>query len=477
MKKLFLLFLSLLCVITGFSQNFIMKENLRKVEKSKILKEGDLSRTFPNRMKSSALGMQKVSSGKVDTLALKYGDKIVNGVGVGSTATLFPLSLFYVTPYAGTSLTKVNIGLMHDVTNLKIHIRTTIDGNDLYTQDVGNLTAGWHTVTLTTPYQISTSALVIGYEASAASTADQDSYILGITDNTTFLNYASYIKMDGSYYTQSYGCWAIQGVLEGDNLPQNEIGLYSINTKVVKSNEPFAVRGLFWNLGAKPVGSCEIGYNINGVSGSQTVKMDSVSPYNLGDFSLNIPAANIAHQDSAVLSLEVNKVNEVDDDYSGDNSGSSYLTSTDVVYPHRVVAEEGTGAWCGWCVRGIVGMENMRKKHPETFIPIAIHDGDKQDGNNRDGLEIDPTLSYSYLGFIKNYISSYPTCIIDRKYSNDPFYGIEDVYNEEQSEPCLFDYKYKSLTYNSSTGLVSATVTTTSAFNFKNTNCNGICCR
>ena len=379
---------------------------------------------------------------------------------------MLPLSVFFTAPYTGSSLTKVSIGLANAATDVKIHIRTSIDGSDQYIQDVGNLDAGWHTISLTTPYKISTSSIVIGYEATTSVTGD-NSYILGVTDNTSFLSNACYLEMNDKYYSQSYGCWAIQGVVEGDNLPQNEIAIYSVNTKIVKSNAPFMVKGVFWNLGAKAVGSYEIGYSINGVSGSQTKKCDSVKPYDIGNFELDIPAANIAHQDSAILSLEVKKVNEVDDDYSGDNSGSLYLTSTDVVYPHRVIAEEGTGAWCGWCVRGIVGMENMRKKYPETFIPIAIHYGRN---NNGDGLEIDRTKSYAYIEFIKNYISSFPTCIIDRKYASDPFNGIEDVYNEEQDKPCLFDYKYKSLTYNPSTGLVSATVTTTSAFNFKNTN-------
>ena len=47
---------------------------------------------------------------------------------------------------------------------------------------------------------------------------------------------------------------------------------------------------------------------------------------------------------------------------------------------------------------------------------------------------------------------------------------MEDIYNEEQEKLCLFDYKYKSLSYNSSTGTVSATVTTKSAFDYKSTN-------
>lgn len=39
----------------------------------------------------------------------------------------------------------------------------------------------------------------------------------------------------------------------------------------------------------------------------------------------------------------------------------------------RVVVEEGTGMWCGYCPRGIVAMRQMREKYPDEFIGIAVH--------------------------------------------------------------------------------------------------------
>lgn len=39
----------------------------------------------------------------------------------------------------------------------------------------------------------------------------------------------------------------------------------------------------------------------------------------------------------------------------------------------RAVVEEGTGMWCGYCPRGIVGMREMREKYPDDFIGIAVH--------------------------------------------------------------------------------------------------------
>jgi len=42
----------------------------------------------------------------------------------------------------------------------------------------------------------------------------------------------------------------------------------------------------------------------------------------------------------------------------------------------RVVVEEGTGTWCGWCPRGFVAMEYMLENYPESFIGIAVHNED-----------------------------------------------------------------------------------------------------
>ena len=42
--------------------------------------------------------------------------------------------------------------------------------------------------------------------------------------------------------------------------------------------------------------------------------------------------------------------------------------------PHRkIVVEEYTAMWCGYCPRGIALMENLAKTYPDDFIGIAVH--------------------------------------------------------------------------------------------------------
>lgn len=40
----------------------------------------------------------------------------------------------------------------------------------------------------------------------------------------------------------------------------------------------------------------------------------------------------------------------------------------------NMVIEEATGTWCGWCVSGIVTLEEMKKKYPGQAICIAVHE-------------------------------------------------------------------------------------------------------
>ncbi len=56
---------------------------------------------------------------------------------------------------------------------------------------------------------------------------------------------------------------------------------------------------------------------------------------------------------------------------SGDDASSTSGLIT--CFLRRIVAEEVTGVWCGYCVRGIAAMKSMKELHPESFLGIAVH--------------------------------------------------------------------------------------------------------
>ena len=71
--------------------------------------------------------------------------------------------------------------------------------------------------------------------------------------------------------------------------------------------------------------------------------------------------------------------------------------------PKRVLVEDHTGAWCGWCVLGIQAMEDMLEMYPDKFIAVGVHNGDNMTTN------LQNTLGEALA------ISGYPSGVINRK--------------------------------------------------------------
>lgn len=82
------------------------------------------------------------------------------------------------------------------------------------------------------------------------------------------------------------------------------------------------------------------------------------------------------------ISVNISKANNSIDTRSADNSQSISFNTVTREAKKAVVIEEGTGTWCKWCPGGAVNIENMSKKYPETFIGIAIHNGDPMKFNS-----------------------------------------------------------------------------------------------
>jgi len=52
-----------------------------------------------------------------------------------------------------------------------------------------------------------------------------------------------------------------------------------------------------------------------------------------------------------------------------------FATSSYALVPRKVLMEDHTGAWCGWCVLGNQAMEDMLEEYQDMFIPVAVHNG------------------------------------------------------------------------------------------------------
>ncbi|MEO5569385.1 MAG: Omp28-related outer membrane protein [Bacteroidia bacterium] len=88
--------------------------------------------------------------------------------------------------------------------------------------------------------------------------------------------------------------------------------------------------------------------------------------------------------------------NQINDTLNADVHGLTFLPSK------KVVIEEATGTWCGWCPRGTVYMDSIKGLYPNTTELVAVH--------NNDPMEV--SVYDAGMGAL---IGGYPSGLVDRK--------------------------------------------------------------
>ena len=137
-------------------------------------------------------------------------------------------------------------------------------------------------------------------------------------------------------------------------------------------------------------------------------------------------------------------------------------------YLWKVVAEEVTGTWCQYCVRGIGAMNYMRENDPEGFIGIAIHNNSSStvpDSMAISGEEYRKWVMATYS------MNGYPHCVLNRnaKYSIDPGIIPTTAASIKRNGQNYYGLTL-SATYNPETNRIAADTEVFFAKDFDNTN-------
>jgi len=78
----------------------------------------------------------------------------------------------------------------------------------------------------------------------------------------------------------------------------------------------------------------------------------------------------------------------------------------------RLLFEEATGSWCGWCVRGIVYMDSLFNADSNNVSIVSVHNNDPMANMNSS------TMAYNTL--VAGMVSGFPSMVIDRRETSDP---------------------------------------------------------
>ncbi len=100
------------------------------------------------------------------------------------------------------------------------------------------------------------------------------------------------------------------------------------------------------------------------------------------------------------------------------------LNAEDMYFKHKVLIEDFTGTWCGWCTRVIHALE-LIEAQTHNVIPVAIHNNDEFDFSGRMPLE-------DYL-MIEG---AYPFAAINRKiiWKNPQHYNVSQPIEQIQPQ-------------------------------------------
>ena len=223
-----------------------------------------------------------------------------------------------------------------------------------------------------------------------------------------------WVIKNSKYYDFSdrgFGSLSVEGIVEGDNIPQHNLTIASASTSytMTQLGSPIKVNARIVNnalvAAEKPLIECSLNGNL-----VYTYEYAGTLNYrDKADLRLEVPTESLAEEGDVTIDLRLKWADGSADEYEADNEYSLTTTLSKDVYMRVMVAEEATGAWCGYCVRGLVGMAYMREHYPDTFIGIGVHNGDEY-----------VVSAYDHWMAYDTGINGYPSAVVNRAKIIDP---------------------------------------------------------
>jgi hypothetical protein len=197
-----------------------------------------------------------------------------------------------------------------------------------------------------------------------------------------------------------------------------DAGMASIDVpSLVTGVQP--VFGKIFNGGLETINSADVSWQLeNGDIHTTSLTNMNLTTALLYDFTCTEPIeVDPGNYDLKVWISNVNGSASGDNDITND-SLTKRIFVVSFIPQKKVVGEEATGSWCGWCVRGICFMDYMEETYPDTWIGIAVHDGDPMAIT-----EYDNAIQHFLPGF-----PGFPSAVVDRMDGYVDPSELEDAY-------------------------------------------------
>lgn len=293
-------------------------------------------------------------------------------------------------------------------------------------------------ITLDAPYTITgeEETLVFGYSVIVKAdmyyipvdgvAASEDVGICCATDEDSFPTIENWMTF-GSYY----GALCMSLRLEGETLPENIATIPLVDTLpyIPLSGEGANLDFLVKNAGANELSSIEVTASVTGMP--DMVQNFEFAPLAYGEMNVLTLTGLKANTPAFVdFSMKITKVNGIEFD------GSAYTVTVPAYengYLKKIVAEDATGTWCGWCPGGIEALDYLKTNYPDRAIAIGVHVS--QSMSNRDPMEIS-----EYLPFVNAYVEGFPCVWYNRTIDQTPTDTYDNVCKYVDQVVAFFDF-------------------------------------
>lgn len=276
-------------------------------------------------------------------------------------------------------------------TDGKVFITKGVGGESLWEKDTtlklgtlsgNNLTPGENEIILDDPYVFTGEEIAVGYEFIAPRSTQMRSYYPLCYGYEEPINSCA----DNVGMTTAQGeVWDHLGLpltimlgVEGENLPTWAGVVDYMISPVVKPGDNVNVTLQVANIGANPVSSVGGFTTVDDVDGQeQTIPVNiNAGRTGVADFSVT----GMDKEGLYMVGATMNKVNDAN--YCEPVEVEDFVKNIANGVKRRVVVEEWTGSWCGYCPRGIWGMDYMKENYPDDFIGIAVHYDDEMEATS-----------------------------------------------------------------------------------------------
>ena len=308
--------------------------------------------------------------------------------------------------------------------------------------------AGYIGVKLPASYQIPAEVCFVGYAFKGESSGRPiiTWYTEGTNGGLLYKYDAGGVSVFDNFYSLGLGDLTIQIGMDVSDCEANSASVAADAEQTVLVGAANQYNFYVANNCAKDITSIDYIISEDGEVGEER-HLDLSSPIAANDYGV-LPLANKVFSTDGVHTIEltVTKVNG-NQNIAEDNTASNSIIALEKGAERTSVVEELTGTWCGWCPRGHVGLENLKKTFGDKVITLAGHYSfDESSVDPMNCYEYDQNDVYGNYGVVANALSSYlgggglPGAMFDRLLSADPYTGINNKLNEQGTVDYGADY-------------------------------------